>query len=572
MNRSEAGEAEPDLGRAAPSTAHRGGRGGEPANLPGASPRWDSRDGIFLVGLALILITYALRYVNFRLPPEEDAAMLMRYAQHLAEGHGIVWNTGEQPVDGGTDFLFLVAVAGLVKCGLALFTATRLLVLVSHVVTVFVVYLAVRVLHGLGPWTAFFSAAYLALGPGYRLVEAYFGTTFFVLAVTTAWCLAYRCRQSPLSVRTSVGFAISALVMGLIRPEGVFLAAFMLGSVLYATGIQNSRRVVISFASTFGTLGVIYFIWHWSYFGFCLPNAFYVKGGGYLHYAGFHDSVQNVIFLCFPFLPALALGLFSAPCTRRESVFALIPIVGFTLIWGLLSSEMDYCTRFQYAVLPITLLSWPLVLQHAWRDWGLPSLGDLPTDRRWKALTFLAVMAAGVLGFQLHVYKSGLQVDGHFNVGLILHDYRDEGYTLVTTEAGLVPLISEWRTMDAWGLNDRTISHRASVDDAYIDTYHPQLIEVHEERRIAITRNGTPEDRRWAATVIALESYVQRRGYRLAAAFGTSPDDLYCFYVQPGFADSDQIADRIRKVHFQDGTTDCFDFRDYHPQRQREPD
>ena len=32
--------------------------------------------------------------------------MLLRYAEHLAAGHGIVWNLGDPPVDGATDFLY----------------------------------------------------------------------------------------------------------------------------------------------------------------------------------------------------------------------------------------------------------------------------------------------------------------------------------------------------------------------------------------------------------------------------------------------------------------------------------
>jgi hypothetical protein len=335
--------------------------------------------------------------------------------------------------------------------------------------------------------------------------------------------------------------------MGLIRPEGVFLGALMLASIVYMRGIENSGRLVISFAGLFTTLGLSYFLWHWAYFGYCLPNAFYVKGGGHFHYTGLHDSVRNVLDLCLPFLVVLVFGWFSAPRTRRESVFALIPIAGFTLLWGLLSSRMDFYARFQYAALPIVLLSWPVVLRLAWRYWEMPCFARWPTERRRKAAAFLAVMAAGVLGFQLRAYRVGLPRDFHYDVGLILREYRNKGYTLVTTEAGLVPLISEWRTVDAWGLNDRTLAHRASIDEAYLDAHPPQVIEVHEESSPGSTPDDASEDRRWTATVTALESYVQRRGYKLAAVAG-SRQDAFCFYVQPGFADGDQIAVRLREL------------------------
>ncbi len=43
--------------------------------------------------------------------------MLMRYSQHLSQGNGIVWNVGQPPVDGATDFLFMALLAGLYALG-----------------------------------------------------------------------------------------------------------------------------------------------------------------------------------------------------------------------------------------------------------------------------------------------------------------------------------------------------------------------------------------------------------------------------------------------------------------------
>ena len=33
----------------------------------------------------------------------EDAMISMRYARHLAAGHGLVWNIGEAPIEGLLD-------------------------------------------------------------------------------------------------------------------------------------------------------------------------------------------------------------------------------------------------------------------------------------------------------------------------------------------------------------------------------------------------------------------------------------------------------------------------------------
>ena len=53
-----------------------------------------------LVGLA-----YANRFI------QDDAYISFRYAQHLAQGDGLVWNVGEPPVEGYTNFLWTVLLA-----------------------------------------------------------------------------------------------------------------------------------------------------------------------------------------------------------------------------------------------------------------------------------------------------------------------------------------------------------------------------------------------------------------------------------------------------------------------------
>src|SRR5689334_15407506 len=102
-----------------------------------------------LVSILLLACTllYAQRYVDFTIPPFEDAAMLMRYAQHLAGGHGIVWNIGEHPVDGATDFLFMAASSLLIKLGLTVGQAVRGIGFFSHLLTVLIVYWTNRRVH-----------------------------------------------------------------------------------------------------------------------------------------------------------------------------------------------------------------------------------------------------------------------------------------------------------------------------------------------------------------------------------------------------------------------------------------
>ena len=182
--------------------------------------------------LLTVTCAYGALRVDFGGPPFEDAAMLMRYAENLANGHGIVWNVGEAPVDGATDFLFMSSVAGLIKVGLSTGRAVRLLGLGAHLLTVILVYGVNRKLWNAGAWVALAAGLYLAVGTGLWYVAAYFGAPFFALFAGVSWSLGLLLAktESP-GDGPIVGFAISALITALIRPEGALLGLLMLCSI-----------------------------------------------------------------------------------------------------------------------------------------------------------------------------------------------------------------------------------------------------------------------------------------------------------------------------------------------------
>ncbi len=491
-------------------------------------------DALCVTALLLLTLAYALHQYDFSLPPFEDAAMLMRYAQHVAQGHGIVWNIGEQPVDGATDFLYMLALAAVVKVSASVEIAARALSLAAHLLTVALVYVAVRRLHDTPRWLALLSSAYLAIGPALGQIVAYFGNAFFVLFVTLTWMLAWTLATSDSRKREWL-FAASALVMGLIRPEGVFLAAFMLLAVVWQRGLRSSRSLIVTFALTFVALGGAYFIWHWWYFSYPLPNPFYIKSGSTLHLRSLVNAAQNTLQLCLPFVPAFVIGL-TRRSTRRLTIFALIPIVGFVALWALVSDEINYLMRFQYPLLPIALIAAPALLSGLrWRA--------RPTQRyAWIACAFVLVLAYQVAQFGFANYVR----DGRYDVALLLDGYADKGYTLVTTEAGLLPLYSQWRALDAWGLNDQWIAHHDLITSDYLDQHQPALIMLHR---------FTPSERdaralRWLAMDDVLTRYARAHGYILAASFGVQAADTHDYYVRADLSERDALVAQIRGVNY----------------------
>ncbi len=84
-----------------------------------------------LAALSMVIFAYLLwtnaGYVN------DDAYITLRYAHHLMEGKGLVWNPGE-PVEGYTSFLTTVLIALLGKLGCGLLFSARLINFCSFVI------------------------------------------------------------------------------------------------------------------------------------------------------------------------------------------------------------------------------------------------------------------------------------------------------------------------------------------------------------------------------------------------------------------------------------------------------
>lgn len=589
---------------------------------------FDSLDRLILLGLAVAVVLHSVLTFDFQTIPFEDAAILMRFADHMAQGHGIIWNIGEKPVDGATDFLFLATLGFLGMFGLDIHHAVYAVGLGSHWITCLFVYFAARTLHAAPRWTGILSAAYLAVGPAHPQVEAYFGAPYFALFAGTTWYLGYLVFLRRDTVRTPVWFALSSLALGMIRPEGVFLSVYILAATLVVAGWQRCRRLILTYLLLFGGLGATYFFWRWSYFGYPLPNPFYVKGGGSLYPFSLIDSVMNVARLGFPFLPLIAYAtvmsarrLVCSPlrakyvavfgvigvgiggfgvwmlamggagdardvavrwCTlgavslvagpwllarvlplssgQRVSLpderdtaatYLALPLFGFTFQWLLLSAIMNYLERFQYALLPLLLISWPGLLVWLLDRGYLPSLARLFPRARWVPTAAAAVFSVACVAYFVQRYHSyRVMHGGTYDVAVMLADYKDAETTMIVTSAGHLPYYSGWRAIDAWGLSDQVIAHDG-LDLDYVAAANPHVIQF--EGPLDPAEPGELaafEDTEWHRATVTLRTYAEREGYELAAAFGLSPQKVHFYYVRPDWPRRDEVVARIRTMPY----------------------
>ncbi len=518
-------------------------------------------DGLVSLALIVGIYIYSSFTVDFSIPPFEDAAMLMRYADHLAKGDGIVWNVGEAPVDGATDFLFMVSSAGLITLGATVGRAVRGLGYVSHILTVILIYWTCRYLWKANTWISALSALYLVVGTGLSYVAAYFGTPFFALAVTCTWILGLiLIHQLKESFWMSLAFSLAGLITGLIRPEGAILAILMLVSLILWRNPNRSRVLIATFISTFIILGGAYFLWRWNYFGQPLPNPFYRKGGGLLYWDSFNASLLNTIRLSLPFFLAFLLGLRSKETAKLTGLF-LLPVIGFAAAFVLISDDTNYGARFQYATVPLVLLTWyPLVKELQIKVQPASPKGKDGGKSNWERIILIAGVCSIFTALIYYAWQQNCSLtsfqrdcttpyesDGRYDLGKVLAEYRDRNYVLATTEAGLLPYYSGWTTIDTWGLNDQWITQNGEVTEEYLDRYHPHVIAFHAHFSPLVppklTEPNLAQD--WFRMTITLMNYAEKRGYLLAAVFGDSPYESHYYYVRPDFEDSARIYRQI---------------------------
>jgi hypothetical protein len=547
-----------------------------------SSSSWQSADTRILTALLALTVAWVAVKLHWSWTPMEDASMLLRYSQNLAAGHGVRWSLNQAPVDGATDFLYMALTAALSRLlHVGVMSASRWLNIAAQLGSVVLVYTGARRLGG-HRWLSCSAALYLIAGPFVGLATACFGAPVFAFFVLAGWSMGLRYALLEASRRNAFAMATLGLLAGLTRPEGVLIAALLLVATLYlakreeasgleggeveraAVGARIHANLVVAHLLIFGIFGTAYFVWRWHYFGYPLPNPFYIKGDGHLYPSSVEHAAMNLVALLLPMLPLIPLGWLNGS-TRRLTHALVFLLIGFALMWVLLSNQNNHFFRFQYALLPVVLMTVPTLAN------GIGAVMTIAPGRAQRfAVVFAAVLAT--LGSMLYIdrlfdYYNATE-QGMRTFATRLQPLAGRGYTMAVTEAGALPLYSQWNTIDALGLNDTYIAHHHYVDRDYLDRTHPELIMVHIDSAFPgeFEPGGLmhlPTERNVFYNAEYLNYYAASHGYTLAAIWGSGPCNLHLYWLQPNIADYATVLSDIRDYpyYFLDNGDLAHDFR-----------
>ncbi|MCI0413037.1 hypothetical protein L0222_09580 [bacterium] len=405
--------------------------------------------------IALVLFPVTILYARILLAPCDDAYILLVYVQNFLKGNG--WTYNGTRVEGFSTTLWLVMLTLFGFTRIPLPTLAQMLSVLSGLLCLLATYLLGRKV-SLEPQRAVLACCLLAATGDFTF---YMGTgleqVFFTAVV--AWCVGLSITENHAALLRSFHFPLALAAMILTRPEGALIAALIL---LWLAISTRTLLPVIRCGIVLTLMLAPILIAKWLYYGYWLPNTYYVKshaglanwgkGKGYVLYA-FHR--YNVI------VWTLFLLLFVSVLQRRfQQIRRVFPLLLISAVWiisvVIQGGDNMVGRRVLLPILPLVYVA----------------LVGLAGSVRFH---FAAVLTVALCAFLVHSFFSDRPVIKHIEgwrreyvtrmkAGQYLRNHFPPNTLVALNAAGIIPFYSELPTIDMLGLNDPYIAHHGKRD------------------------------------------------------------------------------------------------------------
>ncbi|MFA7692647.1 MAG: glycosyltransferase family 39 protein [Candidatus Hydrogenedentales bacterium] len=437
------------------------------------------------IAAALFFICYSGAVVSHWMV--DDAFISFRYAANWAAGFGPVYNPGDAPVEGYTNFLWMALLAlGARLCGDPVSLA-RLLGGAAGLLTLLLLYYSHRLIRGLDRSVSVIAALLLAtccLFLPWPLSGM--ETTLFGLLLSLSLLLHFSTLGERPSRKRLLLLGMILALTAMTRPEGFLVAALVLADQTLES-LLKKRWQVFFVCLAFLLFFLPWFFWRWSYYGALLPNTFYAKVGvseaqtrrGWQYFWRMYKPARFLI------MAAMAAVLVPWVWLRRLARYYLLPLLLLLYTVYIIRVGGDGLPAFRF----FAPLAAPLCLLAAlgirriipYRPVTVCLLAFLLMTNLYQAFSHPECYNHVKQGDYVHT-KGTL-------VGQWLRDHAPEGITLATNTAGTIPYYSRLKTVDMLGLNDAHIARKTigtmgqgyagheKGDGAYVLSLKPDLIQ-----------------------------------------------------------------------------------------------
>lgn len=391
-------------------------------------------------------------------PPQiwglDDAYISYRYAQNLAQGNGLVFNRGEH-VEGYSNFLYVLLMTPAFFItgseSIYFFSVLLNLIFAAGAFLVFRNYLEEQ----LGAVSATLGSLLFALClPFWVAVASGMETCLVLLLYLAIWVAVERLSASP-------NRQLSAILCGLMilsclsRADGFLVPALAIAFLVCKQRTRVAMSCAVPVALVFG----LYELWRFHYYGYFLPNTYYVKVAGLLAQRarqGFFQLSGAALFTgLLPYLLILVFqlvdlvrGAVTEPArAHHQARFHLVLAAAWVAYWLYIGGD-HLGDRFLLVLFPLGIFA---------------LLESLKDNASRKMAAFVLVLVATLqLGpplvadprFQFASYR----YDSWIALGKLLKE-KYPGKSVATGAIGKIAFFSGSTTIDMLGLIDPVIAH-----------------------------------------------------------------------------------------------------------------
>jgi hypothetical protein len=417
-------------------------------------------DGLAWLGVgaaAAIFLILAAFYFGYTI---DDAYISLRYARNVAAGDGFAFDNRVPPVEGYTNFLWVVCEVpkyALKPAGDGALYA-KLLGIGWGLAALVAAFLLTRRLYGAGAG-AVASLSIAAMGNvAFWAVGGLETAQYLCLIVLALYFTSDAGRKITAAVAAGALWFLAALA----RPEGFVLACVVILAALTVGGEGARGRRGFLLAGIVLTTGYgTYFLWRWHYFGVFLPNTFYARAGFSPWYlvARIRGASPFLAYTAPAVAVALALGRRGKDLRVRLLWVALVACLALAFV-----ARREWMPGFRYE-LPFAVLAW-IAFAGAWARF----IKDRPKAVAW-ALTAAVILYAfvpGIFLFQQTSYTDDLD-RSHVALGKWLAVAAPAGSSLATWDMGALPYFSEFPVI--YDLNPEGLLSRETTSRGYRPGY-----------------------------------------------------------------------------------------------------
>jgi hypothetical protein len=414
----------------------------------------------------------------------EDIYISMRYARHLVDGHGLAWNVGGAPIEGYTNFLWILWIALL----MTVFKEPSYEMLVSaaglHIIAVVLFYWLLRRRYQVHWLPACAATLLLAAWEPIRtqVFTAQEAPLLLCLFVTSLYLLS----AEPTARAAGLSGAIAAGMLPLVRPDGLFLTVLLMILYLGTRGRRLNRddvRQCAAAAVCFLGPVLLLSLFRLVYFGDLLPNTYYLKvtiRPGRLEYGiayvwRFLKTFYGTLLL----LPLLAFSIVEGRAICLVAAAGMVGILAYVAYQG---GDFADWWRFMIPMLPWFLILFALLATKCLMTARLRALGIILS---------LAVLIIGVrreydLVATHHLFPTAAQQTiNNIRLGMALKAVCSDQAVTADFSAGAAPYFSGLRSIDMLGRSDAVIARKMA--------YKPGGVPGHDKFDVDYVLRSKPD-------------------------------------------------------------------------------